>query len=209
MADKLDDELAVPFPRWLQTYLQGLGSDDRDQFLVAYRTGIREILERLEASPLNQVRDGTERGHFSVRIPGTNKFINLKSSLWTFVKYGGPLLLTTALAAPLVGLLGITVGAPVTISTIGSAVAALYNAFASLNLIEMDTYLAVAAAIERNKNQTLTNTGVSLPQILKSFKLDKQLSKPHDPEAMLKNLVDKKVLTYDAATGVAQYFLAF
>ena len=32
---------------------------------------------------------------------------------------------------------------------------------------------------------------------------------PHDPEAMLKNLVDKKVLAHDASTGVSQYFLAF
>jgi hypothetical protein len=210
MPDTLkDDELTEFIPPWLQKYLQELGGDERDRFLVAYRAGIRELLQRLEASPMNQVADGTERGKYSARIPGTNKFVNLRSSLWTAVKYGGPLLLASAIAAPLVGLLGITVGAKVTLTTVGSAGAALYDAFASLNPIEMDTYLAVGAAIERNKNKILENSGADLAQILQSFKLDKQLSKPHDTEAMLKNLVDKKVLSLDATTGVPQYFLAF
>jgi hypothetical protein len=203
------DDLKEFIPPWLQKYLEGLSSDERDRFLLAYHSGMRELLELLAASPMNQGADGTERGKSSARIPGTNKFVNLKSSLWTAAKYGGPLLLASTIAAPLFGLLGITVAAQVTLTTIGSASAALYDAFASLNPIEMDTYLAVAAAIERNKNKVLENTGASLPQILQSFKLDKQLSKPHDPEAMLKNLVDKKVLAHDASTGVSQYFLAF
>ena len=203
------DDLNEFIPPWLQKYLQGLSNDEREHFLVEYRAGLRELLRRLEDSPMNRWTDATERGKFSARIPGTNKFVNLNSALWTAAKYGGPLLLATAFFAPLVGVLGITVGAKMTLTTVGSAGAALYQAFASLNPIEMDTYVAVAAAIERNKNKVLENTGASLEQILRSFKLDKHLSKPHDPEAMLKNLVDKKVLAHDATSGVEQYFLAF
>jgi len=210
MTDALmDDEFDEFIPPWLQKYLETLSDQERERFLLEYRAGIQTLLEQLDASPMNQVADGTERGKFSARIPGTNKFINLRSSLKTVVIYGGPLVLATAIAAPLVGVLGITVGAKVTFSTVASASGALYNAFASLAPMEMDTYLAVAAAIERNKNRILENSGASVAQVMESFKRDKQLLRPDDPEAMLKSLVEKKVLTFDTASGVPQYFLAF
>jgi hypothetical protein len=206
---KAAEDLAEFVPPWLEKYLQNLNSGERERFLREYSEGVRELLKQLEASPMNQIPDGKERGKFSARIPGTNTFVNLKSTLITAVKYGGPLLLATALAAPLVGLLGITVGAPLTIATVGSAGAALYGAFAKLNPIEMDTYLAVGAAIERNKNRVLENSGASVKQVLESFGIDEQLSEPDSPEAVLKSLVEKKVLSYDASSGVSQYYLAF
>lgn len=210
MPEDQEHELNDFLPDWLQKHLETLPSTEREQFLAEYRTGIQDLLNKLESLPLNQVPDGTERGQFSARIPGTNIFIHLKSSLWTAAKYGGPLLLASSLAAPLVGALGITVAAPKIISTVGSAVAALYQAFAKLKAIEMDTYLAVAATIERNENQRFKPHGASLPQILATFKREKKnLEKPNDLEAMLNSLVEKKVLTRKVDTGTERYYLAF
>jgi hypothetical protein len=204
-----DDDLKPFIPPWLRAYLDKLSEEQRQKFLTEYAGAIRSLIQRLAASPVNEGPDDLQRGKFSARIPGTNKFLNLKSSLWTALKYGAPLALAASLAPPLLAVLGIAVGSHVTLATVAGAGKALYDAFASLNPMEMDTYSAVAAAIERNKNKTLENSGASLPQIMESFQLDKQLLRPQDPEAMLKNLVDKKVLTQDASSGVSQYFLAF
>jgi hypothetical protein len=204
---KLSDFL----PSWLQDYLRNLPSSERERFLAEFDAGVQELLKSLAILPLNQVPDGTERGKLSLRIPGTTRtFINLKLSLWAFAKYGGPLLLASSLAAPLVGSLGIAIAAPQILSTIGSAAAALYQAVAKLNAIEMDTYLAVAAAIDRNNNQGVKPASASLEQILKSFRLDKKnLEKPHDLAAMLSGLVAKHVLVNDVSTGTDRYSLAF
>jgi hypothetical protein len=196
-------------PPWIEKDLEKLDEGARKQFLARYEAAIQELAEKLESSPLNQGGDGTERGKLSARIPGTSKFFNLKSGLWTLVKYGGPLVLAGTIAAPLLAAVGVTVGGTVTLSTAGSAIAAVYDAFASLNPVEMDVYLAVAAAIERNKTTILVNRGATVEQVMKSFERDKQLMRPDDPSAVLKQLVEKKVLTYDASTGAAEYFLAF
>lgn len=205
-----DQEYDDFLPDWLQNQLDTLPSTEREQFLAEYRNGIQDLLKKLGSLPLNQVPDGTERGQFSARIPGTKAFINLKSSLWTLAKYGGPLLLASSLAAPLVGALGITVAAPKIISAVGSAFAALYQAAEKLEAIEMDTYLAVAATIERNENQRFKPHGASLPQILATFEREKKnLEKPNDLEAMLGSLVEKKVLNRKVDTGTERYYLAF
>jgi hypothetical protein len=196
-------------PPWFQEDLKHLDENSRKRFLAEYEAAIEQLAAKLESLPINKVSDGTERGKSSVRIPGSNKFINLKSTLWTLVKYGGPLVLASTIAAPLLAAVGITLAGTVSLGTAGSAVAALYGTFASLNSVEMDTYLAVAAAIERNKMRILGNSGASLAQVMQSFERDKELMRPDDPEAVLKDLVDKKVLTQDASTGLSQYFLAF
>jgi hypothetical protein len=196
-------------PPWLEKDLEKLDDGARKQFLARYESTIQELVEKLESSPLNHGDDGTERGKLSARIPGTTKFFNLKSGLWTLVKCGGPLLLAGTIAAPLLAAVGVTLGGTVTLLTAGSAVAALYDAFASLNPVEMDIYLAVVAAIERNKTTILVNRGASVEQVVESFRRDKQLMRPDDPGAVLKQLVEKKVLTYDASTGLPEYFLAF
>ena len=118
-------------------------------------------------------------------------------------------MLASTIAAPLLAAVGVTLAGTVSLGTAGSAVAALYGTFARLNSVEMDTYLAVAAAIERNKMRILGNSGASVAQVMQSFERDKELMRPDDPAAVLKDLVDKKVLTQDASTGLSQYFLAF
>ncbi len=203
---KLDDFL----PTWLQGYLENLPTLERERFLAEYDAGIQDLLKQLEEVPLNKVQDGTERGNYSVKIPGTNIFINLKSSLWTLAKYGGPLLLASSLAGPLLGPLGITFATPKILSTVGSAVAALYQAVTELNATEMDTYLAVAATIEHNKIQRFDPAGASLPQILDSFDRNKHsLTQPRDLKAMLSSLVEKKVLARNVETGTERFYLAF
>jgi hypothetical protein len=196
-------------PLWFEEDLKHLDETARKQFLSEYESAIQELAEKLESSRLNQGADGTERGTLSVRIPGTTKFVNLKSTLWTLVKYGGPVVLASTVAAPLLAAVGVTVAGTISLSTAGSAVAALFGTFANLNSVEMDTYLAVAAAIERNKMRILGNSGASVAQVMESFQLDKNLMRPDDPQAVLKDLVEKKVLTQDASTGLSQYFLAF
>jgi len=197
-------------PAWLEKDLEEkLDEGARKQFLARYEFAMQELAQKLESSPVNQGDDGTGRGKLSARIPGTSKLFNLKSGLWTLVKYGGPLVLAATIAAPLLAAVGLTVGGPVTLSTAASAAAALYEAFASLNSVEMDVYLAVAAAIDHNKTTILINRGATVEQVMESFRRDKQLMPPHDPEAVLKQLVEKKVLSYDASTGAPEYFLAF
>lgn len=196
-------------PPWLEKDLERLDECGQKKFLADYESALQELGEKLQSSPLNQSDDGTERGKLSVRIPGTTALFNLKSGLWTLVKYAGPLVLAGTIAAPLLAAVGVTVGGTVSLSTAGSAVAALYGAFARLNPVEMDTYLAVAAAIERNKTTILINRGASLEQVVESFRRDRQLMRPDDPAAVLKELVEKKVLSYDASTGLAEYFLTF
>jgi len=198
-------------PPWLQNYLESLPSTERERFLAEFDSGVQNLLKSLESLPLNRTSDGTERGQCSVMLPGTTIHINLKTSLWTLAKYGGPLLLASSLAAPLVAALGITLASPHILSTVGSAIAALYQAVAKLNATEMDTYLAVAATIEHNKNQRFEPVGASLPQILDSFDRDKKnLAQPINLKAMLNSLVeDKKVLIRKANTGLERYYLAF
>ena len=202
----LDDFL----PNWLKDDpdLAKLDANQRKQFLAQYESAIRELLEKFDSSRLNQTAGGT-RGRLSVRIPGTNSFFNLTSGLWTLAKYGGPVVLAATVAAPLLAAIGISVAGTVTLSTAGSAVAALYNAFANLNSLEMDTYLAVVAAIDRHKMKILTNRGATLDQVMESFDREEDLMRPQDVNAVLKGLVDKKVLKHDPSTGVSEYFLAF
>ncbi len=202
---KLDEFI----PPWFEKDLAHLHDAARKQFLTEYESAIEQLAAKLEALPMNQVSDGTERGKSSVRIAGTNKFINLKSTLWTVVKYGGPVVLASTIAAPLLAAVGITVAGTVSLGTAGSAVAALFGTVANLNSVEMDTYLAVAAAIERNKMRILSNSGASVAQVMESFGREKELLRPDDPQAVLKDLVEKKVLTQDASTGLSEYFLAF
>jgi hypothetical protein len=155
---------------WLQEDLKKLDSNARKEFLVQYESAIQELLEKFEKSPMNQGATGQRK--CSVRIGGT-KFLNVKSTLLTLVNYGVPLVLAGTIAAPLLAAVGITVAGTVSLTTAGSAVAASYGTCASLNSVEMDTYLAVAAAIEQKKMTLLVNSGATVN--VDSFKRDKQL----------------------------------
>ncbi len=205
------DELQQFIPPWLQSYLAGLTEADRKKFLQDYEAAIEEILQKLSELPANQFADGTERGNFSVHIPGTNKFVNLKSAIWTSAKYAGPLVLAGVLAPPLLGVLGISVAsAHLTVGGGASAGYALYQAFSQLDDFEMDTYKAVAAAIERNKNRVLENEGASEDQIKASFGLDRDLMMPFSGlPTTLAQLEKKKVIESKVIAGVNQYFLSF
>jgi hypothetical protein len=205
-----DDELEQFIPLWLRNYLSTLGKAERDRFLSQYREAVLQMLEQLEKLPMNQLHDGTERGKFSTRIPGTNSFVNLKEAVWTTAKYGGPLLLASAFAAPLLAVAGITVAAAhITLGTGASAGFALYEAFSRLNEDELDVYKAVAAAIERNKNRVLENEGADFKQVEHSYTLDKDLVPPLDLPAMLEQLEKKKVIESKVIGTVKQYFLSF
>jgi hypothetical protein len=75
-----------------------------------------------------------------------------------------------------------------------SAAALLYKTFAKLQPMELDSYQAVAAAIERNKNRVLANSGASLEEVRESFRLNGDLLPPKSLGAMLDQLVNKGVL---------------
>jgi hypothetical protein len=136
--------------------------------------------------------------------------VNLKEAVWTTAKYGGPLLLASAFAAPLLAVAGITVAAAhITLGTGASAGFALYEAFSRLNEDELDVYKAVAAAIERNKNRVLENEGADFKQVEHSYTLDKDLVPPLDLPAMLEQLEKKKVIESKVIGTVKQYFLSF
>jgi hypothetical protein len=204
------DELHKFIPPWLKSYLDRLGEADRKKFLQDYEAALEGTLHKLSELPANQFDDGTERGKFSVRIAGTKTFVNLKSAIWTSAKYAGPLVLASVFAPPLLGVLGISVAsAHVTVGGGASAGYALYQAFSRLDDFEMDTYKAVAAAIERNKNRVLENEGATEAQIMKSFGNDPDLMPPSNPRATLDQLEKKKVIEKKVIGGVEQYFLAF
>ena len=204
------DELQQFIPSWLQSYLAGLSEADRKKFIQNYESALEEMLLKLSELPANRFADGTEQGKFSVHIPGTNKFVNLKSAIWTSAKYAGPLVLAGVLAPPLLGVLGISAAsAHLTVGGGASAGYALYQAFSQVDDFEMDTYRAVAAAIERNKNRILENEGASEAQVRESFGLDRDLMPPSNLPATLEQLEKKKVIEKKVVGGVEQYFLAF
>jgi hypothetical protein len=208
MRTMADDELNEFIPLWLREYLDKLPEADRAEFLAKYRAGVEELLKRLEDLPANEF--GAKQGKFSARIPGTKSFVNLTDLVWTTAKLGGPVALATVFAPALLVHLGIVVTHPATMSTVGSSVAALYKAFASLNADEFDTYKAVAAAIERNANKQLANKGADVSEIQTSFELDEELMPPpQDLEPMLAQLEGKKVIKSKVLGGVNQYFLCF
>jgi len=78
-----------------------------------------------------------------------------------------------------------------------------------LEPMELDTYEAVAAGIERNRKRVLANSGASIEDVRKSFDLNGDLFPPKDLAAMLNQLVEKKVLERKVEGGVEQFFLAF
>ena len=196
------------FPPWLKSYLGGLGEAERNEFLVRYDDSFHESVEILTPLPLNSFRDGSESGSYSVRIGNSDLFVNLNTAFWTTAKYVGPVILAAAVSPLLLIHLGIT--APHLTAVGGaSAAALLYKAFAKLQPMELDSYQAVAAAIERNKNRVLANSGASLDEVRESFRLNGDLLPPKSLEAMLDQLVDKKVLERKVLGGVEQFFLAF
>ncbi len=198
-------------PSWLEGELKKLDPADRKQFLTEYEEAVRDGLQRLENAPVNRYRDGTEEGHFSLRLGSTDYFLNVKKAVWTAAKYAGPVILVASLSPALLAHLGLTAASMphVTAGTTGSAAAALYGAFSKLDPAELDTYAAVAAAIQRNKNRVLANSGASLEDVKESFKKDSSLFPVADPHAILEQLVSKLVLEKKALGGVEQYFLAF
>ena len=204
-----DDAFEQFIPSWLKNYLGKLSEKDREEFLTKYRESVKQMFEQLEKLPLNKLQDGTERGKFSARIPGTNNFVNVKEVVWTTAKYGGPLLLASAIAAPLLAVVGITVSAHLTLTTGASAGLALYESFSRLNQDELEVYQAVAAAIERNKNRVLENEGADIKQIEHSYTLNRDLVPPRDLPAMLEQLEKKKVIESKVIGTVKQYFLSF
>jgi hypothetical protein len=197
-------------PEWLNEQLAKLDTNKRKQFLEQYESAVKELLDKLESSPMNKVDDGTGRGKLSAVIPGTNISFNIKSGLWTLAVYGAPLVLAGTVAAPLLATVGITLAGTIGFSSAAAAIKALNDAFATLNPMQKDTYLAVVAAIDRNKMKALTDTGgATVEQVVMSFKHDKDLMQPHDPKAVLDELAQKKVLTRTAAGGGWVYSPAF
>jgi hypothetical protein len=211
-AAKLPDELRVYFiefvPPWLESYLCGLQEAERDEFLLKYEEAFLETLQSLEELPLNAFRDGSEAGHYSIRIGKSGVFVNLRSALWTATKYAGPVAVAAIVSPALLAALGIAIP-HLTAAATASSAALLYQAFAKLQPMELDTYEAVAAAIERNRNRMLGNSGASIDEVRRSFDLNGDLFPPKDLAAMLNQLVEKKVLDRKVLGGVEQFFLAF
>jgi hypothetical protein len=195
-------------PPWLETHLGTIPEAEREKFLHDYETALVETLQLLEKLPLNQFKDGSEEGHYSIRIGKSDVFVNLKSALWTATKYAGPVAVVAIVSPALLAALGIAVP-HLTAGATASSAALLYKAFAKLQPMELDTYEAVAAAIERNRKRVLANSGAAIEDVRKSFDLNGDLLPPKDLPAMLNQLVDKKVLDRNVEGGVEQFFLAF
>jgi len=198
-------------PPWLDAYLDTLEESESKDFLSKYEGAVHEALEQLQSLPVNAHSDGTEEGHYSVRLGNTNKFLNLNKAVWTTAKYAGPLIMAAAISPALLAHLGLTAAMMphITLGTSGSAVAAICGAFSRLDSAELDTYQAVVAAIERNKNRVLGNSGADIREIRESFKRDRDLFPPKDLEPMLEQLEKKLVLKKEVIGGVQQYFVAF
>jgi hypothetical protein len=196
------------FPPWLKKYLGELGEAERNEFLVKYEDAFHQSVQSLTPLLLNSFEDGTGPGHYTIRIGDSDLFVNLNSAFWVTVKYVGPVILAAAVAPALLIHLGIT--APhLTAAGGASAAALLYKAFAKLQPMELDSYQAVAAAFERNKNRVLGNSGASVDEVRESFRLDGNLFPPQNLEAMLDQLVNKGVLEKKVLGGVEQFFPAF
>lgn len=199
------------FPEWLQLYLGSLDENERKDFLAQYEEAFRESMAKLESVPVNLHRDGTEEGEFSVRVGDSDVFVNVKKAVWTTAKYAGPLILAAAISPALLVHLGITAAAlpHLSVGTTASASIALYQSFAKLSPSELDTYQAVAVAIQRNKNRILANSGASIEDVRESFRRDAELFPPQDLRPTLDQLVAKFVLEKKVIGGVEQYFIAF
>jgi hypothetical protein len=206
MESELDDFI----PTWLQVYLNTLGDSKRKDFLSKYEQAIHQTLDQLQNVPVNSVNDGAESGHLSVRLGKSNVFVNVKKSVWTALKYAGPLTLAAAVSPAVLAYLGITAAMVphVTVGATASTIAALCGAFKKLSPSELDTYQAVAEAIERNRMRMLGNLGADFEDVKKSFALDRDLFPPKDLKAMLDQLVTKEVLKKEVL-NVEQYFLVF
>ena len=198
-------------PDWLQTYLDSLPENERKDFLPKYEHAIHQALKQLETLPLNIQSDGTEMGNLNLRIGHSDVFFNVKNSLWTALKYSGPVMLAVVVYPPLLAHLGITASMMphATVASTVSAVAALRGTFQKLDPAELDTYQAAAAAIDRNRNRVLANSGADLRDVEASFNLDRALFHPADLKATLDQLVAKQVLKFAVIGGVGQYFLTF
>jgi hypothetical protein len=196
------------FPPWLKSYLGEMGEAERNDFLVKYEAAFHESVDTLTPLPLNSFRDGSEAGHYSIRIGDSDLFVNLNSAFWVTAKYVGPVILAAAVAPALLVHLGIT--APhLTAAGGASAAALLYKTFAKLQPMELDSYQAVAAAFERNKNRVLGNSGASVEEVRESFRRNGDLLPPKNLEAMLDQLVNKGILEKKVLGGVEQFFPAF
>lgn len=207
MANEVEDFI----PAWLNDYLKTLKEDERKDFLRRYEEVVGQTLDQLQNVPVNTVTDSTEPGHFSVRLGKSSVFVNVKKSVWTALKYAGPLTLAAAVSPAVLAYLGITAAMMphVTVGATASTIAALCGAFKKLSPEELDTYQAVAEAIERNRARILANLGADLSEVQKSFQLNRDLYPPNDPKAMLEQLVAKEVLKKEVLGGVEQYFLVF
>jgi hypothetical protein len=207
----MSEDISEFIPDWLQTYLDNLPENERKNFLLKYEHAVHQALKQLEDIPLNIQTDGTEMGRLNVRFGHSDVFFNVKNSLWTAVKYVGPVMLAVAVSPALLAHLGITAAMMphATVASTASAVAALRGAFQKLDPAELDTYQATAAAIERNRNRVLANSGADLREVEATFNLDRDLVPPTDLKATLDQLVAKQVLKFAVIGGVGQYFLTF
>ncbi len=207
MTDRIKDFI----PLWLQHHLDSLGAEERKQFLSIYEEAVQQALVRLQDVSVNKHSDGTEEGHFSLRLGSKEYFVNVKKAVWTAAKYAGPLIMAAAISPALLAHFGLTAAMMphISLGTAGSAVTALYGAFSKLSPSELDTYEAVAAAIERNKNQVLANSGADFRDVQESFRRHRNLFPPTDLHPMLEQLVSKLVLEKKVVGGIEQYFLAF
>ena len=195
------------FPGWLRTEVGKMEEPDCSVFLAKYEEAFRETLDKIQALPLNKVGDEDEPGRSSTRI-GKTHFINIKSAVWTTTKYAGPVALAVLFSPALLLHIGVTIP-PATIATGASAGTLLFNAFAHLQASELDTYQAVAAAIDKNACRVLGNRGASQQDIEDAFKNNSSFMRPTNLGALLDQLVAKKVLEKKVEGGVEQFFLAF
>ncbi|HEX4497259.1 MAG TPA: hypothetical protein VIE43_16420 [Thermoanaerobaculia bacterium] len=197
-------------PPWLSEYIESLPSSERDDFRVRYEAATKELVEVLAESDFNKQMDGREiDGEYSV-VLSNGLSINIKKSLLALAVNAGPLLLLSTFVTGALAPLGIVFSHPSVFGSLVALFTALSKAVHKLSMIEMGTYLAVAAAIKRNKDQRFDPVGANFQEILDSFDRDKMnLEKPNDLKAVLDGLVGKDVLARKADTGIERYYLAF
>jgi hypothetical protein len=200
-----EKELNDLIPDWLRQYLNSLPDREREQHLTRYCELIQQLAGQLSQSQV--IKPDAQQGQFSIKLGG-NTFFNLKEGLKEVVKVGGAVLFASVIGGPLV--LGIPIAEGMSWAGIGGAVAGLAQNLSTLNPDEMDTYKAVAIAIDGNKMKVLGPEGATLKQVEDVFvQKKKTLSRPDDVKAIVDILVEKKVLHRETRGGSVEYFVSF
>jgi hypothetical protein len=190
------------FTEEIKAALARLDTEARAAAERDYLQAIREALKQLEQHPANAGDGGIEPGELHVKVPGTERyFFSIKQALLSLTVSVVPAAAVTLLVPPLVVLK--------LVPSVVSAGKAVWDAAAALKSeTDLDVYVAVVAALERNKLRTLGGAGATLDDIKESFRRQAK-DPPGNLTDKLTDLCKRAVLKKDTSSTVTEYYKGF